>query len=74
MQSPKKNKKKSRSGNPAKRAAEEKAWAEQQAQKKGAAFGGGAFGGTGQGADAASDLSNLDMNQLPPELRKMLGK
>lgn len=75
MQSPKKNKKKSRSGNPAKRAAEEKAWAEQQAQKKGSAFGGaGAFGGVGNSADASADLSNLDMNQLPPELRKMLGK
>ncbi|MDO5645325.1 MAG: signal recognition particle protein [Dermabacter sp.] len=68
MQAPAK-KKKSRSGNPAKRAAEEKAWAEKDAGK-GSAFGAGAFGG----ADAGADLNSIDPRQLPPELRQMLGK
>ncbi len=70
-------KKKSRSGNPAKRAAEERAWAEKQANaQKGAAFGGGNPGasGLGAGANGMPDLSDIDPKQLPPELRKMLGK
>lgn len=72
MQAPPK-KKKSRSGNPAKRAAEERAWAEKQTEAaKGSAFGAGALGKSTAGG--MPDMTSIDPAQLPPELRKMLGK
>jgi signal recognition particle subunit SRP54 len=69
----KQQRKKSRSGNPAKRAAEEKAAAEKAESAKGnaaaSAFGLGA-GGAGQSTDEEPDLSSL---QLPKGFEKYLG-
>lgn len=61
-------KKKAKSKNPAK-AARELA----EAQKKAKESQGSAFG-AGAGARGKGDLSDLDLSQLPPEMRKMLGK
>ena len=60
--------KKSKSGNPAKRAAEERAAAERLA--KGGSDGGSAFGA---GADGGAGLSDLDPSQLPKGFDKFLG-
>nr|WP_275436759.1 signal recognition particle protein [Helcobacillus sp. ACRRO] len=72
-QQPQQKKRKSKSGNPAKRAAQEKAWAQKQANQPA----GSAFGLGGQGGGEMPDLSSLDpkqLNSLPPEMRKMFGK
>ncbi|WP_353950649.1 signal recognition particle protein [Knoellia sp. S7-12] len=62
--------KKSKSGNPAKRAAD----AQADAQRAAAKPAGGAFGG-GAGADAGGiDPANLDPSQLPKGFEKFLGK
>lgn len=68
-------KKKAKSKNPAK-AARELAEAEKRAREnKGSAFGGGAgAGGAGAGANGMPDLGDMDLSQLPPQMRKMLGK
>lgn len=73
MQSPK-NKKKPKYGNPAKQAAAQRAQA-QKANSSGAAFGAGSLDKMLPGG--MPELNNLNANQLsqlPPELRKMLGK
>lgn len=70
---PQKKRRKSKYGNPAKRAAEERALAQKRAQ----APQGSAFGMGGDSAGQMPDLNSLDpkqLNSLPPELRKMLGK
>ncbi|MEO7269159.1 MAG: signal recognition particle protein, partial [Knoellia sp.] len=61
--------KKSKSGNPAKRAAD----AQADAQRAAAKPAGGSFGG-GAGADAGIDPANLDPAQLPMGFEKFLGK
>ncbi|MFC0675577.1 signal recognition particle protein [Brachybacterium hainanense] len=61
--------KKSKSRNPAKAAREEAEFARQAAQKQ--AEGGSAFGG---GAGGPGSLEDIDPSQLPPEMRKLLGK
>jgi signal recognition particle subunit SRP54 len=67
---PQQQRKKSKSGNPAKRAAEERAAAERavSANKAGAA---GAFGLPGAGGEP--DLTGLDPSQLPKGFEKFLG-
>jgi signal recognition particle subunit SRP54 len=75
MQSPKKQGKgKKRSKNPAKAAREEAEAARRAAEQPEPAKKGSAFGGGAAGAPDASSLADLDPNQLPPEMRKLLGK
>jgi signal recognition particle subunit SRP54 len=62
--------KKSKSGNPAKRAAEERAAAEKASAAK-SAGGGSAFGG---GAGDGGLPADLDPNQLPAGFEKFLGR
>nr|WP_240977665.1 signal recognition particle protein [Knoellia sp. DB2414S] len=65
--------KKSKSGNPAKRAAEERAAAERATAAKGSG-GGSAFGAGGQGAGNGGIPTDLDPNNLPAGFEKFLGR
>ncbi len=65
--------KKSKSGNPAKRAAEERAAAEKATAAKTSA-GGSAFGAGGQGAGNGGLPTDLDPNNLPAGFEKFLGR
>jgi signal recognition particle subunit SRP54 len=65
--------KKSKSGNPAKRAAEERAAAEKATAAKGSG-GGSAFGAGGQGAGNGGIPTDLDPNNLPAGFEKFLGR
>jgi signal recognition particle subunit SRP54 len=65
--------KKSKSGNPAKRAAEERAAAEKASAAK-AGGGGSAFGGAAGGAGDGGIPADLDPSQLPAGFEKFLGR
>ena len=62
--------KKSKSGNPAKRAAEERAAAQRPAAPAGGSFG----AGVGAGAPGAVDPAAIDPAQLPKGFEKFLGQ
>ncbi|ADU48805.1 signal recognition particle protein [Intrasporangium calvum] len=65
--------KKSKSGNPAKRAAEERAAAQRAAEGRSKAAA-SAFGMPGASPDGADPLADLDVSKLPKGFEKFLGK
>ena len=65
--------KKSKSGNPAKRAAEERAAAQRAAEGRSKAAA-SAFGMPGAGQDGAQPMADLDLSKLPKGFDKFLGK
>jgi signal recognition particle subunit SRP54 len=65
--------KKSKSGNPAKRAAEERAAAQRAAEGRSKAAA-SAFGMPGAGQDGSDPMADLDLSKLPKGFDKFLGK
>jgi signal recognition particle subunit SRP54 len=73
-QAARKGKGKAKSGNPAKRAEQERAAAAKAAQSRSAAFASGSAFGSQDGDQDADPLAGLDPSALPPGFEKFLGR
>jgi signal recognition particle subunit SRP54 len=73
-QAARKGKGKAKSGNPAKRAEQERAAAAKAAQSRSAAFAPGSVFGSQDGDQDADPLAGLDPSALPPGFEKFLGR
>jgi signal recognition particle subunit SRP54 len=73
-QAARKGKGKAKSGNPAKRAEQERAAAAKAAQSRSAAFASGSAFGAQDGDQDAEPLAGLDPSALPPGFEKFLGR
>ncbi len=73
-QGARKGKGKAKSGNPAKRAEQERAAAAKAAQSRSAAFAAGSAFGSQDGDSDADPLAGLDPSALPPGFEKFLGR